>query len=312
VPLDPQLEPLVQLMSSAGESRPLAEQTVDEVRAGLVALSFLLGEPEEVGGIEDLAIPGPGGDLSVRLYRPAGTGPFGALVYLHGGGFVIGSVDTHDHLCRELANRAGCVVVSVEYRLAPEAPFPAAVDDCWAAFQWVRDHGASYGIDVDRLAVGGDSAGGNLAAVLARRTRDEGEVVLRLQLLVYPVTDMRPVVDWPSRVHNASGYVLTTEMMDWFHGHYLGGEGGDHPDATPLLAEDLAGLAPAHVVLAEFDPLHDEGAAYAERLAAAGVPVDVRDYEGAIHIFFQLGPVTDLGRRAVDEAAVALGLALQP
>lgn len=312
MPLDPQLEPLVQLMNAAGAETPLSERTVDEVREGFEALPALFGEPEAVTLVQEQTLDGSGGDITVRIYQPGRAGPFGALVWFHGGGFVIGNLDTHDHVCRELANRAECVVVAVDYRLAPEHRFPAAVDDCWAALNWVLEEGPSMSIETDRIAVGGDSAGGNLAAVVARRARDEGEPELRLQLLVYPFVDLRTAPDWPSRSTNGEGYVLSTEQLDWFRDHYLGGSDGDDPDATPSVAEDLAGLAPAYVVAAEFDPLHDETVAYADQLRAAGVPVELRDYAGAVHIFFQLGPVTEIGRRAVDEAATALRAALAP
>jgi acetyl esterase len=311
MPLDPQLEPLVTAMAAQAAAAPIESQTVDEARAGLGALSMLLGDKAEVSRVDDIDVDGPGGTIPVRVYTPGRAGPFGALVYFHGGGFVIGDLDTHDHLCRELALGAGCVVVSVDYRRAPEHPFPAAVDDCWAALQWVIEEGPTISIDTDRLAVGGDSAGGNLAAVVARRARDEGEPDLALQLLVYPVTDLRPDNQWPSRTTNASGYLLTSDLMDWFGAHYLPdpSDAAD-PDASPLVADDLAGVAPAFVVLAEYDPLHDEGLAYAEKLAAAGVETDVRDFAGAVHLFFQLGPIADIGRRAVDEAAAAVREAL--
>jgi acetyl esterase len=298
-------------MSAADAAQPLSTRTVDDVRAGLAALPALFGDPEEVTLVQEQTVDGARGEIPVRIYQPGRAGPFGALVWFHGGGFVIGSLDTHDHVCRELANRAECIVVAVDYRLAPEHPFPAAVDDCWAALNWVVEEGPSMGIEPDRIAVGGDSAGGNLAAVIARRARDEGGPDLRLQLLVYPYLDLRSAPTWASRRSNGEGYVLTSELLDWFRAHYLGERLGDEADATPFVA-DLAGLPPAHVVAAGFDPLHDETVAYAQQLEAAGVPVELCDYEGAIHIFFQLGPVTDLGRRAVDEAAAAVRAALAP
>ena len=312
MPLDPELEPLVQLMNAAEDARAATERSVEDLRAGLAALPMLFGEPEAVTLVQEHTFPGAAGDISARLYQPRRAGPFGALVWFHGGGFVIGSVDTHDHLCRELANRADCVVVAVDYRLAPEHPFPAAVDDGWAALNWVVEEGPSMSIEPDRIAVGGDSAGGNLATVIARRARDEGDPELRFQLLVYPFIDLRADAAWVSRQTNAEGYVLTTELLEWFRGHYLDDADGDQEDATPSVAEDLSGLPPAFVIAAELDPLHDETVAYAEQLAAAGVPVELRDYDGAVHIFFQLGPVSDLGRRAVDEAAAALRAALAP
>jgi acetyl esterase len=308
MPLDPQLEPINQMMT-AGVSEPGPDHSVEEMRNGLAMLGLALGEPEPVASVEDRTVPGPAGPVPVRLYRPEGEGLLGGLVWFHGGGFVIGDLETHDHVCRELANRSGGVVVAVDYRLAPEHPYPAAVEDCWAALEWVAAEAPALGIDGRALAVGGDSAGGNLAAVVARRARDAGGPPLCFQLLVYPVTDQHDQGQWASRSTMAEGYALSAGIMDWFHHHYLGPDGpapGD-ADVSPLLAEDLRGLPPAHVVLAEFDPLHDEGNAYAERLRAAGVAVDLADYDGAMHIFFQLGPVTEIARRAVDTAAAALG-----
>lgn len=313
MPLDPQLEPINQIMTAGMPDRPGPDHPVDEMRNGLVMLAMALGEPEEVASVEDRAIPGPGGDIPVRIYRPVATGASGCLVFFHGGGFVLGDLETHDHLCRELANRSGGVVVAVDYRLAPEHRHPAAVDDSWAALRWVVAEAGSLGIDPRAIAVGGDSAGGNLAAVVARRARDAGGPDLCFQLLVYPVTDLHDMGSWDSRRRNGEGYALSSGLMDWFHGHYLGPDGptpGD-VDVSPILVDDVAGLPSAHVVLAEFDPLHDEGRAYAERLAAAGVAVELIDYPGAVHIFFQLGPITAIGRRAVDTAAEALATAYE-
>jgi acetyl esterase len=311
MPLDPQLEPLNQLMVAGTPSRPGPDHSVEEMRNGMLMLAAALGEPEALASVSDRTVPGPDGPIPVRVYRPEGAGALGCLVWFHGGGFVIGDLDTHDHLCRELANRSGGVVVSVDYRRAPEDPYPAAVEDCWAALGWVVSEADSLGIDPRAVAVGGDSAGGNLAAVVARRARDAGGPALCFQLLVYPVTDQHDAGRWPSRTTMGEGYVLSSGIMDWFHHHYLGPDGpapGD-VDASPILVEDLAGLPGAHVVLAECDPLHDEGLAYAERLQAAGVAVDLVDYAGGVHIFFQLGPITEIGRRAVDTAAAALGAA---
>jgi acetyl esterase len=311
MPLDPQLEPINQVMTAGLPPRPGPEHPVDEMRNGLRMLSMALGEPEEVASVEDRVVPGPAGEIPVRIYRPEGEGLLGCLVFFHGGGFVLGDLESHDHLCRELANRSGGVVVAVDYRRAPEHPYPAAVDDCWAALGWVVDQAEALGIDPRAVAVGGDSAGGNLAAVAARRARDEGAPPLCFQLLVYPVIDLHDMGSWESRRRSGEGYALSSGLMEWFHDHYLGPDGpepGD-VDVSPILVEDLSGLPSAHVVLAEFDPLHDEGRAYADRLEAAGVAVDLVDYEGAVHIFFQLGPITEIGRRAVDTAADALAAA---
>jgi acetyl esterase len=317
VTLDPELEPIVALLSAAAEATPLAAKSVDDVRDGLAALPGLLGEPDEVAAVETHRAPGPAGPVPVRCYRPAAAEtPGGALVYLHGGGFVIGDLDTHDHLCRTLANDAGLVVVSVDYRRAPEAPAPAALEDAWASVQWLGEHASELGIDPRRLAVGGDSAGGNLAAVVARRFRDlvrEGDDpgwAVRFQMLVYPVTDLRAGADWPSMERNGSGYVLTAEMMAWFRHHYLGDRDGTDPDVSPLAATDLSDLPGAYVLVAEYDPLHDEGKAYAEAMASAGVAVELEEVAGAVHLFFQLGPVAGIARRAVRRSAQAVRRAL--
>ncbi|MEN8159131.1 MAG: alpha/beta hydrolase, partial [Myxococcota bacterium] len=232
-----------------------------------------------------------------------------ALVYFHGGGWVIGSIDTHDGSCRDLANRIGCVVVSVDYRLAPENPYPAAAEDCYAATKWVSENAAAVGVDPGRIAIGGDSAGGNLTAAVALMARDRGAPALRHQLLVYPVTDAD--FSRPSYRENAEGYLLTTKAMEWFWGHYV-------PDparrqdayAAPLRAPDLSGLPPAFVLTAEYDPLRDEGEALAARLEQAGVPTRLTRYEGAIHGFFAMGLLAEVARRAVDDAVAELRQAL--
>jgi acetyl esterase len=226
------------------------------------------------------------------------------LAWFHGGGWVIGSLDTHDALCRRLAAAAGCMVVSVDYRMAPEHRFPAAVDDCWAVTRWLAEHGREIGADPQRLAVGGDSAGGNLAAVMALRARDAG-LGLRLQLLVYPVTDSD--LDTPSSLRNATGYGLTRAGMAWFWDHYVPDLAGRaHPDAAPLRAASLAGTAPAHVVVCELDPLLDEGEAYARRLEAEGVPVRLQRYPGMIHGFVRMFAVIDRSHDLMEEMAGAL------
>ena len=233
------------------------------------------------------------------------------LVYFHGGGWVIGDLETHDGTVRALAAASGVTVVSVDYRLAPEHPFPAAVDDCLAAVRWVADPGSATALDIDpgRVAVGGDSAGGNLAAVVAQQLRDDGPAV-RFQLLVYPVTDVR--LSHPSIDQNADGYLLTKADMLWFRGHYVGDHGWTDPLVSPLLAteEAVRGVAPALVITAEYDPLRDEGEAYAERLRAAGVAARATRYEGMIHGFFSMGDMIPEGKAAVDEAAEALRTAL--
>jgi acetyl esterase len=230
------------------------------------------------------------------------------LAYYHGGGWVVGSLDTHEGVCRALANRARCLVVAVDYRLAPEHPFPAAVEDAWAAVEWLSENAAEIGGDPGRLAVGGDSSGGNLAAVMALRARDRG-LRLAFQLLVYPVTDHD--LDSPSYLANADGYGLRRESMRWFWDQYLSDPAQrSHPEASPLRASDLAGVAPALVLTCEYDPLRDEGEAYAERLRRAAVPVSISSYEGMIHGFFRMPAVIDAACRALDETGSALRKAL--
>jgi acetyl esterase len=229
-------------------------------------------------------------------------------VWYHGGGFVIGDLESADRTCRKLAIGTGALVVSVDYRLAPEHPFPAGPDDCFAALRWIVDNAASLGGDSSRLAVGGDSAGGNLAAVVALQARDQG-VALRHQLLVYPVTDC--TMSSTSYDENAEGYLLTRDSMDWFVVHYLSaGADAKDPRVSPLYADDLRGVAPALVITAEFDPLRDEGEAYAERLRDAGVEVETRRFDGQVHGFFGLGTITPVANEAVDLAIAKVKAAL--
>ncbi len=253
-------------------------------------------------------VPGPAGPLPVRVYRPAGstkTEILPALVFYHGGGWVIGDLDTHDVACRQLSNGARCAVFSVEYRLAPEARFPAAVDDCIAATRYITAQAASLGIDPKRIAVGGDSAGGNLAAVVCIDARDAGQPLPCFQLLIYPATDQRS--GHASHVRNAEGYLLTRKVMNYFRGHYLPEE-RDWLDwrASPMLATSLAGLPPAYVLTAGYDPLVDEGRAYAERLAAEGVKTEYIDYPGMIHGFLLMGGVLDTANEAIAACSAAL------
>jgi acetyl esterase len=264
---------------------------------------------EPVHEVRDLAATGRAGDVPVRVYRPAAEGPLPAIAYYHGGGFVIGSLDTHDGTCRALANATGCAVVSVDYRLAPEHRFPAAPEDCWSALAWMASEGEALGLDPERLAVAGDSAGGNLAAATALLARERGPE-LRFQLLVYPVTDHG--FDTPSYLENGEGYFLSAAMMRWFWQQYLeDASHGADPLASPLRAADLAGLPEALVLTAEYDPLRDEGEAYAARLRAAGVPTELQRYPGQIHGFFSMFDLMDDGRAAILTAARALRRALQ-
>ena len=253
---------------------------------------------------------GPGGALPLRVYEPAqGTWPHPVLVYYHGGGWVIGDRDTHDVVCRTLCAESGCAVLSVDYRLAPEQRFPAAVDDAHTAVRWLREHGAAHGLDGTRIALGGDSAGGNLAAVTAIAMRNAGEAPARLQLLIYPATDMRAVA--PSHTVNGQGYVLTADSIAYFRGHYLA-DPAQWTDwrASPLLAEDLSHLPPALVLTAGFDPLRDEGRQYADALSAAGVATQYVCFERQIHGFITMGRLIDEANTALALCGVALRRAL--
>jgi acetyl esterase len=256
---------------------------------------------EAIHEVRDVTISGPAEQIPLRIYTPPLQKPAPALVFYHGGGWVIGDLESHDHVCRALANGAQCMVVAVDYRLAPEAKFPAAVDDCFAATRWVADHSTELGIDPARIAVGGDSAGGNLAAVVARLARDRGGPALTYQLLIYPVTDLQ--MTSASYVENAEGPLLTKAAMAWFIDHYATGDADRiDPLASPLLATDLVGLPPAFVLTAECDPLRDEGEAYGKRLADAGVPAEVKRYAGMPHGFFSFGAAFDGSKEAIADA----------
>ncbi|MGC8525183.1 MAG: alpha/beta hydrolase [Acidibrevibacterium sp.] len=274
------------------------------------ARAVLAPEPPEMGAVRDIKI-GEGGAIPARLYRPLGSAPnaaLPALIYFHGGGWVIGDLDTHDVVCRQIANGSGAAVVSVDYRLAPEHKFPAAVEDAIAATAWIAAHGATLGIDTARLAVGGDSAGGNLAAVVALDARDRNGPKLIQQVLVYPATES--TMSHPSHERFAEGLLLTRPTMKWFLGHYLRGA-EDLADwrVSPLRATSLADLPPALVLTAGYDPLCDEGEDYAARLAAAGVPVTRVRVEGMIHGFLTMGKLIPATNEAVAMIAAALKIA---
>jgi acetyl esterase len=304
MPLDPLAQAFLEQLAASG-APPLHELSVEQARQVIVELFATQDEPDPVGTVEDRMIPGADGEMPVRIYTPQGQGPFPVLVYFHGGGWVIGNREAYDPTCRALTNAAGCLVVSVEYRLAPEHKFPAAPEDCYAAVQWVAAHAAAMRGDAARLAIGGDSAGGNLTAVVAHMARDRGGPPLVYQLLVYPVTNYG--YDTVSYQENADGYLLTKDAMMWFWNHYLrSATDGNDPQASPLRAQNLRDLPPALVLTAEFDPLRDEGEAYARRLQEAGVPVTLKRYDGMIHGFFSLGKVFAQGKQAIQEAANGL------
>jgi acetyl esterase len=306
VPLTPQVKVLLDLVAQA-PSVPPDQLSPSEMRVNWRQFSLVGGDRADVASVEDQACPGPAGPLPLRVYVPHGvTGAAPALVWYHGGGFVIGDLDTADSAASALAAAAGAVVISADYRLAPEHRFPAAVDDCYAALCWVAEHAEDLGVDRARIAVGGDSAGGNLAAVTASMAHRRGGPAVAFQLLVYPVID--PGMDTRSYQENASGYLLTAETMRWFWQCYLGPDGDpSDPGVAPLRAADLSGLPPALVITAEYDPLRDEGEAYATALAAAGVAARSHRVEGQVHAFFARPSVFgEQAAQAVDEAATAL------
>jgi acetyl esterase len=291
-------------MREGAASPPLYTLSVEEARAAdLAAIRAAAGAGEPVRHVTDRHLPGPGGDLPIRVYRPVdAAGPLPTVVYFFGGGWVLGSVDTSDEICRALANAVPCQVITVGYRPAPEHKFPAAVDDCRTAVAWIAANAAELGVDPDRLAVAGDSAGGNLAAVV---TLDRGGPALAAQVLVYPNTDYRG--DTGSMRENDDPAAFNRRSVAWYWGHYLASpDDGRDPRASPLLAEDLTGLPPALVITAEHDPLRDEGEQYAERLREAGVPVVATRYAGVAHGFFAMSGVVDAAREARAEAAAFL------
>jgi acetyl esterase len=298
VPFDPQVRAMRERVVASG-APPLYTLRVDEARAAdLAAIQAAAGTGEPVHEVTDRLLPGPGGDLPVRVYRPsATTEPLPAVVYFFGGGWTLGSIDTSDEICRHLANSVPCQVITVGYRLAPEHPFPAAVHDCYAATAWIADNAAELGVDRDRIAVAGDSAGGNLATVVALLARDRGAPALVAQVLVYPNTDFRGNTE--SMRDNDDDALFNRRSVAWYWSQYLvTPEDGLDPLVSPLRADDLGGLSPALVITAEYDPLRDEGEQYAERLRAAGVPVTATRYAGMVHGFFAMAGVLDGGRAA--------------
>lgn len=311
MPLDPAAKRLLGMLAAAGGMADLATMTPQKMRAGFRRLAQsvdLKGVP--VGKIADGELPGPGGALPYRLYRPEQSiaGPLPALVYFHGGGCVFGDLDTHDGLCRMLAAESGCAVVAIDYRRAPEHKFPAAVEDSYAATAWVAEHAAALGLDAGRIAVGGDSAGGGLAAVVCQMAVSRGPR-LALQVLLCPVMNLRP--DTPSRRELAQGYFLDEATIDWMLHHYCEPDQDiDDPRLSPLRAPRFEGLPPAHIHTAEFDPLRDEGAAYAAQLRHAGIAARYTCHAGMIHYFYAMAGAIPAARSALKAAAAALGEAL--
>jgi len=304
--LDPQTKQFLELANAAGPMFLRAE-TPEQARAKLQALLAASPvPPAAIYSVEDRHIPGPAGQLPVRIYTPEAPRPMGVLVYYHGGGWVLGDLESHDNVCRALANGAGCVVVSVDYRLAPEHKFPAAPEDCYAATRWVAENAESLGADPSRVAVGGDSAGGNLAAAVAMMARDRSGPAIRFQLLFYPVTDC--ALDTPSQKEFAAdGYVLSRGDMEWFWNHYLeAGADRQNPYACPLRAKNLGNLPPALILTASHDPLRDEGERFAERLMTSGTKVTCTRYDGVVHGFVSFADALDQGKKGLEQAAEAL------
>lgn len=303
--LDEQVQFAIAMHARLGKKHT-HELSIDEARRELeLASQILAPRPRVLDRIEERKIPGPGGLIPTRMYVPLShRKPSGALVFFHGGGFVLGSLTSHDPPCRVLADDGRVIVIAVDYRLAPEHRFPAATDDAIAAFRWVASNAASLGIDPKRIAVGGDSAGGTLSAVVAQQTKNDA-IRPAMQMLIYPATDM--TMSSPSHTQMGSGFFLEHETMLWFRDHYLRGP-EDRRDvrASPLFADDLRGLPPAFVATAGFDPLRDEGEAYADKLRAAGVPVTYRCYPSLFHGFFSTTGAIEAARPALVEAAGAL------
>jgi len=311
--LDPQVKAVLELAITAGRPPYHTLSPKDARQLFLETRPFSTPAPPAIGTVRNLAADGPLGQIPLRLYRPAGVPDAARLpvyVYFHGGGWVIGDLESHDVLCRQLTAESGACVIAVDYRLAPEHKFPAAADEAEAATRWIVAHAAELGVDAARLAVGGDSAGGNLAAVVALMARDAGGPPIALQVLIYPVTDVGS--ESPSYTDFADGYLLTRDSMRWFTAHYLSkpADGADWR-VSPLRAPSLTGLPPALVITAGFDPLRDEGAAYATRLREAGVTVDYVAFGGMIHGFVGMGRVLDTALRAVTLIGASLRQALR-
>jgi acetyl esterase len=313
MPLDPELNAFIDQFE-AQPGPKMWDMQPGEARVLLATLMQLVG-PKDIGvaSVEDLRVPGPRGEIALRCYTPAGGAaqPLPALVFYHGGGFVIGDLDTHDGLCRLLANESGARVIAVDYRLAPEHKFPAAVEDAWAALAWMGAHAERLGVDPARLAVGGDSAGGGLSAIVARLARDRDGPPLAFQLLLFPVTDL--AADTPSRRTHVERVLLDKRTIAWFFENYVpAGTDWRDPMLSPLYAEDLRGLPPAWLLTAGYDPLHDEGIDYAQRLRRADVPVTIVDYPDLVHDFIYLYAVLPQAGEALRAAAAALKAAFAP
>lgn len=303
MPVDPQVAAFLQRVADLN-APPIYTLTPDQARRTVPQIP---GPPEPVATVENRRIAGPHGEVPVRIYTPfsavqqTGRGPVPLMVFYHGGGWMVADLDSYEHLARTLANAFDGVVISVDYRLSPEHKFPVGVEDCYAATAWAFEHARSLGADPYRIIVSGDSAGGNLAAAVCLMARDRQGPSIAHQLLIYPVTDCD--FETPSYLQNASGYMLTRKAMQWYWEAYLPDVAAVHHYAAPLQAKDLSGLPAAHVITAEYDPLRDEGEAYAERLQAAGVPLTFKRYDGMIHGFVRRTDLYDMARQAIQEMA---------
>ena len=307
MPLDPIVKGFLDQMAAAGGPK-MSEVGPAVARETFVAMMQLVGPKDvPVGKTENLTVPGPGGPVPIRVYTPvaAGRDPMPALIYYHGGGWVIGNIDTHDGLCRMMANEGGFRVISVDYRLGPEHKYPAAIDDSFAALSWVSANAASIGVDANRIAVGGDSAGGALAAEVAQLAKAKGGIDVACQMLLFPVTHIGAKTKSLSDFQ--AGYFLEKETLDWFYDCYLPANADkSDPKISPLLAKDVSGLPPAYVMLGGFDPLHDEGLQYADKLRAAGVKVTLADYESLVHCFIYMQSFLPQAHEALTAASRAV------
>jgi acetyl esterase len=284
MPLDPNAQSLIDMLGSAGFSG-IEHQPIETGRALVGNIAAMGGDPPPVAEVREIAVPGPAGEVSARLYRPASDSPLPVFVWLHGGGWVYGNVDLNDTFCRTVANTVEAVVLNVDYRLAPEHPYPAPLDDVVAMVSWAQEHSSGVGGDPSRVAVGGESAGGNLAAAAALRLRDSGAPPLSLQVLVCPLLDSAMTSD--SYQEHGEGKFMTTSLLTWAWQYYAKGQLTE-PYASPMHAADVSGLAPALIINAEYEPIHDDGAAYYRRLRDAGVPAEWINFDGMIHGFFEM------------------------
>ena len=300
--LDPQVKTLLEQAAALGAP---AVNTVSPTEARALMEARGTDPAPGVYKVQNFSIDGPGGEIPLRVYTPTGTSPLPILVWYHGGGWVLGNLNTTDVACRHLCNKAQCIVVSVDYRLAPEAKFPAAAEDCFTATKWTSNNASSLGGDQARLAVGGMSAGGNLAAAVSLMARDRGGPTIAHQLLVVPVTERK--FDTQSYIDNAEGYALTRDAMIWYWDSYLTDtKDEENPYAAPMRASDLSGLPPAFIITGEYDPLRDEGEAFGTRLAESGVTTQIKRYDGMFHLFFNLPTTLSKGGEAMNDASNAL------